>query len=456
MLPNWLTEELAGVPAYAAFAGADELEYRLRAVADAAGGSARADLRRVGTSRLGAPISCLSIGEGEPNALVFGLPHPNEPVGGLAALHLAERLCADDALRRHLGHRWHIVACIDPDGLRLNEGWLAGPFTRSHYLRHFYRPAGDEQVEWTFPVDHEEAYFDSALPETLALMRLIDQTRPALMGSLHNAEQGGAYFYLTRPEGALHPVLQGLPEAFGIPLDRGEPESPTSPVFADGIFGPLSLAALYDAAVAAGDPLPLGSGDTSDSYASRYGTLTLVSEVPYWSDPRVADLGPADTTYAQALSMQADALDELGEVMTAVLAAVENDLIADSPFLRASRFFAPLMGEAAGTTRRRASEQASARPATVAEAVGVGDVVHSFRLRYGGMLLRMLDGELAVGNVRRSIISQRDTMAPLLDKWHEEAAAADRTEVLPIRSLVATQYGALLAAARHLHAGSPD
>ena len=60
-----------------------------------------------------------------------------------------------------LGHRWHVVACIDPDGLRLNEGWLAGPFTRGHYLRHFYRSAGDEQIEWTFPVDHKAAYFDA-------------------------------------------------------------------------------------------------------------------------------------------------------------------------------------------------------------------------------------------------------------------------------------------------------
>ena len=91
-------------------------------------------------------------------------------------------------------------------------------------------------------------------------MRLIDRTRPALLGSLHNAELGGAYYYLSRPEPALHPVLQELPESLGIPLDRGEPESPTSTVYADGIYSAMSVAEIYDHAEAAGDPLPLGAG----------------------------------------------------------------------------------------------------------------------------------------------------------------------------------------------------
>ena len=50
----------------------------------------------------------------------------------------------------------------------------------------------------------------------------------------------------------------------------------------------------------------------------------------------------------------------------------------------------------------------------------------------------------------------RDELAARLDTWHAAAAADDRAEVIPIRSLVATQYGALLACARHLHAGSPS
>lgn len=451
MLPSWLVEEISGVPAYDTFAGVEELEDGLAQIAASANGAAT--LRRVGTSRLGSAITCLTVGEGPEDAVVFGLPHPNEPVGGLTTLHLARRLCADPGLRRHLGHRWNIIACIDPDGLRLNQGWLRGPFTRSHYARHFYRPAGDEQIEWTFPVDHKQAYFDQVLPETLALMRLIDLTHPRLMGSLHNSEQGGAYYYVSRPAEALHPVLQELPESMGIPLDRGEPESPTSTMFAEGIFSALSLTDMYDAAEAEGNPLPLGSGETSDAYASRYGTFTLVSEVPYWTDPRVSDQTLTDTVYATALQDQADQVEQLGRVLTETLSAVEPDLFTDSPFLRASRFFGPAMRELPKATRRRATSPSAQRLASVAEVASTTDLVHSFRLRYGGMLVRLLDAEVAIGNVRPSLLAAREDMRAHQEQWHQLAEAADEVERLPIRALVATQYGALVASARHLHHG---
>lgn len=453
VLPAWLADETSTVPEYDAFEGADGLEAGLLDIARSSAGSAT--VRRVGTSRMGSPINCLSVGEGPAEAVVFGLPHPNEPVGGLTALHLARRLAAEPALCELLGHRWNIIACIDPDGLRLNEGWLKGPFTREHYLRHFYRPAGDEQVEWTFPLDHKRAYFDAVLPETLALMRLLDHTRPRLMGSLHNSEQGGAYYYLTRPEPDLHPVLQELPETFGIPLDRGEPESPTSAVYAEGVFSGMRLADIYDAAEAAGDPLPLGAGDTSDSYAARFGTLTIVSEVPYWRDPRVGDVSSGKASYAAALNAQADAIEELGQVLVEGMARVEQNLLVDSPFLRATRYFGRAMVELPESTRRRAAEASARRRATVAEEASIEDVVHSFRLRFAGMLLRLLEAEATVGNVRPEVLALREELRERLDGWHASAAAADQAEVLPIRSLVATQYGALLASAHHLHHGNP-
>lgn len=445
-LPAWLAEETETVPDLSAFLGAQGLEDALNELGEAPG----ARLHRIGTSRLGSPISCLSVGEGTRDAVVFGLPHPNEPVGGLTTLHLARRLVEEADLRGRLGHRWHLVACIDPDGLRLNEGWLAGPFTRSHYRRHFYRPAGDEQVEWTFPISYKRAYFDRVLPETLALMRLIDDVRPSLMGSLHNSEQGGAYFYVSRSEPDLDLILQAIPPAHGIPLDRGEPESPTSTRFGDGIFSALSLRQMYDAAEKDGDPLPLGAGDTSDSYAARYGTYTLVSEVPYWSDPRVADDSLSDRGYGAALADQASELERLGRLLVETLVSVEPHLSTNSPFLRATRYFAPFLAADQTATRRRAAEPAAQRPATVAEAASIDDLVHSFRLRYGGMLLRMLEAEAAVGNVRPDLLIARDLTHEHLEAWHAEAAAADHAVTLPIRALVATQYGALLAAADHL------
>jgi len=82
---------------------------------------------------------------------------------------------------------------IDPDGARPNEVWFAGTMTPKHYARNFYRPAGHEQVEWTFPNSYKTNYFDRTLPGTKALMRVMDDLKPALVVSLHNAGFGGVY-----------------------------------------------------------------------------------------------------------------------------------------------------------------------------------------------------------------------------------------------------------------------
>jgi hypothetical protein len=452
-MQDWISAELATVPEYRAFASADALE---RGLADlAAAHPESVTRRRVGTSRLGDAIHAVPIGSGPREALVFGLPHPNEPVGGLTALHLAERLATDAALRDRLGLRFTIIACIDPDGLRRNEGWLAGPFTRTHYARHFYRPAGDEQIEWTFPVEYQSLYFDAVLPETAALVRLIDQLRPELMVSLHNSELGGAYYYLSRPVPPLYPALQEIPVTLGVPLDRGEPEGPEIVKYDDAIFEGLGIKPIYDHAVAAGrDPAELSGGDGSGGYAERYGTLTLFSEVPYWSHPDSSNATPIADSYADLLRDQGKRMDEMSGLLQRILDAASSSFTAGgSPYLTASRYFIPALGRIGQTNRDRADEPGNDRPATVAERFSLADVVTSFQLRYGGMLLRALDGELAIGNAAKPIREGREELAAAFETW---CAAADVVEAQcamhPIRSLVATQYGAILATAAQLGA----
>ena len=105
--------------------------------------------------------------------------------------------------------------------MRLNEGWLKGPFVRSHYGRHFYRPAGEEQVEWTFPFEYKKAYFDAVLPETLALMRQIDKRKPTLMCSLHNGELGGVLLLLVPGRAWDIPGPPGNPGPLRVALGPG-------------------------------------------------------------------------------------------------------------------------------------------------------------------------------------------------------------------------------------------
>lgn len=451
-MPADLLARAAAVPDITAFPTVDELIARVHRLA--ARHPDVADIRRVGTSRIGEAIPCLTVGEGGHHAVVFGGVHPNEPIGGLTALHLAQSLCTDDELRLALDYTWHIIPCIDPDGTRLNEGWFSGPFDRGHYGREFYRPAAEEQVEWTFPFQYKRAYFDRVLPETLALMRLIDDVKPAFMCSLHNGELGGVYYYLSRPAPELYPSLHALPTSLGLPLDTGEPESPYLERYADAIFRMGNSDDRYDFLESIGlDPLAADGGDSSAAYANRHGTLTLVTEVPYWAHADANDRAPTDEPYSDVLRRRAKGIRSLSEQLLETLAAVTDDVSVESPFLRATKAFAPSLGRIADEDDARAGMPASVRPATVAERFGCADIVHCFRLRYGGMMLRALDGEIGVGHGTPTIRQQRKRLEEIYQEWLAEAAESTQADLIPIRKLVGVQYGAILATAEHAAGG---
>jgi hypothetical protein len=444
--------QLATVPELYEFLTVDELAARASLLAEKY--PEAISVERVGTSRLGDPIFALRALGGEREALVFAAVHPNEPIGGLTALHLAEQLC-DPRVRERLGYSWTIVPCIDPDGTRLNEGWFKGPFTRSHYGRNFYRPEPEQQVEWTFPFHYKDAWFDAVLPETLALMRLIDDRRPALMCSLHNGELGGAYFYLSRAVPELYDPLQEIPVHLGLPLELGEPEVPYVERLEGAVFKMIRSEDRYSFAEAAGtDPLARQGGASSASYAERYGTLTLIGELPYWVDPRAGDTSPAGEAYEAAVKRRAACLRGLAGTLGEALDAVRGDLVTRSPFLRATEIFAKSLAQTAAEDEHRAGLPESRREATVAERHGLEDLVHCFRVRYGGMALRALDGELAVGNGTPAIRRERARIGELYEDWAAVADAATPMPPAPIRALVGTQYGAILAAALTL-SGTP-
>ena len=85
-----------------------------------------AQLREIGTSTDGRPIEMLTIGQGSRIALLFGVPHPNEPIGTLSLEFLSRLLCERRDIREQLDTTFLIVKVIDPDGLALNAGWLKG------------------------------------------------------------------------------------------------------------------------------------------------------------------------------------------------------------------------------------------------------------------------------------------------------------------------------------------
>ena len=412
-------------------------------------------IREVGRTRNGDTIELLTIAGGDEHAFVFGAPHPNEPIGCMTIEYLSKRLCADDDLRVELGYTWHFIKAIDADGMRLNEGWFKGPFTPSNYARHFYRPARQEQVEWTFPIDYKTLKFDEPLPETRALMQVIDETKPRLLYSLHNAGFGGVYYYVSEQCPALYESFHQIPQWFGLALDLGEPELSFAEPFAPAIYRMLTSNDMYDHLERHGVAEPaavIGFKASSAQYAERYGSFFLIVEMPYFDEPRVNDQSPTATIRRDAILEAMDIAAEHDDWIRGRHAAAESALRLDTPVRRALEDFLVMSAGFRDADREWVmSAQETKRPATQAELFSSLYTSRFYKLLNTGLLARMLRDEIKSGNMDRAIQSASAEADARLEADGKALETALDYRAIPIRSLVGVQCCAGLAAAACLN-----
>ncbi|MFK4100204.1 M14 family zinc carboxypeptidase [Streptomyces sp. NPDC019531] len=258
----------------------DELERRARALVRAAPGSLR--LARVGESRAGRPLWLLSAGRGERNILSVAGAHANEPVGGASALRLAALFAGRPELLEPLGCTWHFLLCLDPDGAHLAHGWQPEEpepsLTECH--RGFYRPAFARQPE-SLPLPPGEP-----LPESAALVRLLDELRPVAQFTLHGIEFGGAFVMMTREVTGAADTFRRTAARLRVPVDRHPVDGP------DWRLDPPGVLVLPDGH-GQGERDPSGFvAESTWFYPRRHGTLTTLIEAPAWAVPSVSDARP--------------------------------------------------------------------------------------------------------------------------------------------------------------------
>jgi len=374
-------EQLLGaIPDYKAFLTVAEMDDSARRLAEAFPDVV--SLREIGKTQEGRPLLCLKIGEdvldetGKPrNMLLLGLPHPNEPIGAMMLEHLTWELGKSPELRRELGYTVYVVKAWDLDGAMKNEGWFKGPFTVTHYMRNFFRPAGHQQVDWTFPVDYKELHFDKPIPETVAVMKLIDEVQPRMIYNLHNAGFGGAYWYMSAPTPEIFKDLLAIPPKYKVPLHMGEPESNSAPIYDTAIYGCLGITSEYDHMEKfAGQDMKelvksMSSGDCSAAYArEKYGSFTLLAELPYFYDSRIEDLSPSDISRRDALILSHKENEATNTGIFAILAALEPHMNPRNQYLMAVKSFTSFDGGGIeALTALLDSDPKYDKPATVAE-----------------------------------------------------------------------------------------
>jgi hypothetical protein len=158
-------------------------------------------------------------------------------------------------------------------------------------------------VEWTFPVDHKELHFHNPLPETQALMTLMQEIKPEFMYSLHNAGFGGAYWYITHDIPELYEGLRDSAIKQDIPLNLGEPEEPFITKLSPAIFKTMTIGDAYDFMEKfSGEAPVIKNGTSSSDYASTVtDCVTLLTELPYFFDSRIEDLSEGEITRKEAI-----------------------------------------------------------------------------------------------------------------------------------------------------------
>lgn len=440
-----IEEILCNVPNYQVFKTVEELNESSRELAREY--PEIVELKEIGRSRDGNPIFSLKVGNGRLKALLFAFPHPNEPIGSMMLDYLAEAYAKNEELRKTLDFTLHIVKVSDPDGAKLNERWFKGPFTPLNYALNFYRPAGNQQVEWTFPINYKKLSFNNPIPETRALMKVIDDTRPDFIYSLHNAGFGGVYYYISREMPLLYPIYQYMAYKQELPLSLGEPEMPYAVKFADAVYSLPSTRDRYDYLEKHSDKDPaeiIKSGTSSVDYAKRINpnVSELVCEVPYYYDPRIDDLSDSDVIRREAILSKLDFREELYNFLYERFKSIDSLLTRPSRFKESIEYFLEVGLESIRAERNWAMTNPELdRPATVAEKFDNELVSKFYSMLITGLFLRMIDYQLEESR-EKMLLEVADEVREKLMELNDIVEKGMNYERIPIKKLVAVQLGA--------------
>ncbi|MEN1885450.1 M14 family zinc carboxypeptidase [Streptomyces mirabilis] len=408
-----------------------ELLRRARATVAARPGALR--LRAVGTSRAGRPLWLLSAGHGPRHILTVAGAHANEPVGGVTSLSLAERFAREPALLQESGCTWNFLLCLDPDGASLAGRWLTGrpgegraaaeasPTLRGYYRR-FYRPAFAAQPEFP-PVTSDPR---PVMPESEALVRLIDELRPVVQFSLHGVEVGGSFLQLTRAVPGAAAAYRRIAADLGIPLEHRP-------------FDGMGWLAESPGVLVLPDSSPTEerdpSGFTSQAtwlYAMRHGTVSAVVEAPFWSVAGVSDPRPVAEPRRE--------IAEASEILLGrakQLEAVVGELGPRAPETpeEIAHFTAAreLMDIGPGVVDTWNSAELAT---TVGNAVSLGVAARRIPLRAAAMMRQALGGAPALD--------------ALVEAWARELASTFDARWVPVTDQTELQIRTMLALARAL------
>ena len=270
----------------------------------------------------------------------------------------------------------------------------------------------------------------------------------------------GAGTLVTKDIPAVYGDFYEAADAQDVPVHLGEPEAPYCVPYAPAVYQGLGIRQDYDYMEKYTDAdmsTAVNCGTCSADYASeKYGSFTLLTELPYFFDKRIKDRTESGRTRRSVVLEKCDWNDESNKAMERILSISEKYLGDDNPFLMAIKAFSS--DDLVAAERKGAeTDPEYERTATVAEAFDSIEINKFYKLLSYGMLIRAHEYELArmpagEDNEERERVLRK--ACEEADKLHRDLA--DRLEkdidyeVIDIRRLIGVQLGCGLVVADYL------
>ncbi len=407
------------------------------------------ELMNLGESTKGETIDCLRIGEGKYNALIHGFPNCEEPFGGNLLDYFAEALVQDDQFREDMNYTWYIVKCSDPDGARLNEGFHLGPHTPMNFTMNYYRTPNFLTAESCFPYRFGPLDLNDPVPETRALMKVLDRVPMTFVSSLHMMKWGGITYEVPEPCEPIYPDLWDVAKKFDI-----FPRKRLGTMYAPGI----QYAAYLSPARSWAKQFVDGNENIEPirgCYIYEYGQqlnpdmFMMIPECCLWYDPRMWNDEPLEQPLGESILYAKRVEDEVNNFMLRVWNEALPNLKTNSVFkVMMDEWMAPIINKYTNVTNPPFSydKKVQEKKATVAEKIGVEGREDLYRMFYLGGMIRTFNAELEAGGSEKLDGLNQEVMGNLQEY---DNYLHDNYTVIghPIRNLVGMSLGSILHSA---------
>jgi hypothetical protein len=326
-----------------------------------------------------------------------------------------------------------------------------------NFTLNYYRTPNVKTPDSCFPFRFGPLDLNNSVPETRALMTVLDRVPMSFVSALHMMKWGGITYEVPHPCPELYAPLWDAAKRFDV-FPRKRLGTTLAPGIQQAAY--LTPAKGWLRQWARGntniEPIP---GCDLYEYAQTLNpyVFVMIPECCIWHDPRMWNDEPSESTLGESLLYAKERRDEVNGWMLDIWNRAQPHLKTASPFkAMMDEWMKPIIKRYTNVSNPPFTfdEKVHSKRATVAEKVGVEGRDDLYRMFYLGGLIRTFDAELEDGG-GETLSGLRDEVYGKLQEYDNYLHDNYTVAAHPIRNLVGMSLGALLHSAVYAKGRQP-